>query len=962
MPVNWSKYDDARQVSATVDSNVDWGRYGNVSPNGRQATKTDKIEFQENSLPTTPNKTQRLAEAIAKKESGGDYSAMGKPVNGDRAHGKYQIMGKNIPSWSKEFLGKEITTEEFMANPKYQDAIAQGKIRQLLNKGYSIEDAGSIWISGRPKKGNDSRDKVTGISAKDYAKDILDNYNGTQGWKGVAEDAYEGVKRIPGDIMQTAKELPTQAYQGAKQLFTNPTRAIDNLAYGAADLGRDIGNLPATAAEYLSSKGIIDKQPWVNKWKAPGEQSVNPELFGLQGKQEGDDFIQGLWAFPTFGSAGELGALSKMGRVGARAGAQGAYGATEGQNPLEAALMSASLEGAIKAPAYAGRALTSVPKTISKNEILSKLRRDQAKGSAFTPQQTSQNLTGNHLSPEGQPLEVDIGSLTGSPALKNIYKASSSVPFSGGSKQKNMTSRLAEERKEAQARSEYENTISEADALAKSAAVPFEGKAPANTVPEISKKISEVEKAKALADDSIDKAPQFLEALRSNHENPSKKVAADLREVGMKRKEKAEGLYKPVRESAVNLFDLAKKEDFKRYNEAFNEMKDLSDELVDVFGKDKALGSKVSDEVKRAQNFVESPSDTLSINTALKHIRTMQSLAQKSIESGKRAEGRALNKMANGLKGDIKDILYANGHEDVASSLEKADAYYKENIIPLRKSKEIRETIDNKKYIPDVKALTKKLHNQNYEGILNELPEDTKNHLIYESVTGGNSEIGKPSAMSGKEISSSYEGLSGDQKFQIKKTNPEVSAFIDALNRAQQDSKSQGEKLSALKKQEKSAIKELDSHQKEYDKRRVSYEKEAIKKIQESKTLSEDAKKRLNSAVRQKFKESSPYKSAAMNSVKDIGALATFLGASAGGILAPKALAATAGITIPLAKKLNKFLTSAELKEKYIKGGKYGYKEGAKNNIKKPDRLPDFFSQALSKPITAYSQQRGNQT
>lgn len=46
--------------------------------------------------------------AISNIESGGKYDALG-PVTqaGDRAYGRYQVMGQNIPAWTKEVLGQE---------------------------------------------------------------------------------------------------------------------------------------------------------------------------------------------------------------------------------------------------------------------------------------------------------------------------------------------------------------------------------------------------------------------------------------------------------------------------------------------------------------------------------------------------------------------------------------------------------------------------------------------------------------------------------------------------------------------------------------------------------------------------------------------------------------------------------------------------------------------------------------
>lgn len=73
--------------------------------------------------------------AIASIESGspeGNYSAIGPVVKagsyaGDRAFGKYQVMGKNIPVWTKEVFGQSMTPEQFLKNPQAQEAIFEAK-------------------------------------------------------------------------------------------------------------------------------------------------------------------------------------------------------------------------------------------------------------------------------------------------------------------------------------------------------------------------------------------------------------------------------------------------------------------------------------------------------------------------------------------------------------------------------------------------------------------------------------------------------------------------------------------------------------------------------------------------------------------------------------------------------------------------------------------------------------------
>lgn len=109
-----------------------------------------------------------LLKAVGNTESSGNYGVLGRPTRrGDRAYGKYQVMGANIPAWSKEVLGQQLTPEQFLNNPEAQDAIARAKLGSYYNKTGNIEDAASMWFSGRPMRGNNSRD-ILGTSVPEY--------------------------------------------------------------------------------------------------------------------------------------------------------------------------------------------------------------------------------------------------------------------------------------------------------------------------------------------------------------------------------------------------------------------------------------------------------------------------------------------------------------------------------------------------------------------------------------------------------------------------------------------------------------------------------------------------------------------------------------------------------------------------------------------------------------------------
>lgn len=119
---------------------------------------------------------QKLMQAIGQTESGKRYGILGPETkSGDRAYGQYQVMGNNIPQWSQQVLGKQLTPEEFLANPAAQDAIAKAKLGEYYKQTGNIDDASSMWFSGRPMRNNQSRD-ILGTSVPEYVAKVRRSY------------------------------------------------------------------------------------------------------------------------------------------------------------------------------------------------------------------------------------------------------------------------------------------------------------------------------------------------------------------------------------------------------------------------------------------------------------------------------------------------------------------------------------------------------------------------------------------------------------------------------------------------------------------------------------------------------------------------------------------------------------------------------------------------------------------
>ncbi|WP_234840858.1 hypothetical protein [Sinorhizobium meliloti] len=114
-------------------------------------------------------------DAIASIESAGsgDYRAVGPthPKMG-RALGRYQIMEANVGPWSREVLGREVTPDEFMANPQLQDAIFDGKFNSYVQK-FGPEGAAQAWFAGPGGVGKTNRKDSLGTDVGTYGRKFM---------------------------------------------------------------------------------------------------------------------------------------------------------------------------------------------------------------------------------------------------------------------------------------------------------------------------------------------------------------------------------------------------------------------------------------------------------------------------------------------------------------------------------------------------------------------------------------------------------------------------------------------------------------------------------------------------------------------------------------------------------------------------------------------------------------------
>lgn len=125
----------------------------------------------------TPNipkgKFGAFIQAISGQESGGSYGAVNRDSG---ALGKYQIMPSNLSGsgrgWDYEALGRDVSSQQFLNNPRLQEQIARYKLRQYFNQ-YGPAGAASAWYSGSPDNWNSTASQGAYPSIHQYVLDIL---------------------------------------------------------------------------------------------------------------------------------------------------------------------------------------------------------------------------------------------------------------------------------------------------------------------------------------------------------------------------------------------------------------------------------------------------------------------------------------------------------------------------------------------------------------------------------------------------------------------------------------------------------------------------------------------------------------------------------------------------------------------------------------------------------------------
>lgn len=177
------------------------------------------------------------ADAITAIESSGDYSLKG-PVtkDGDRAYGRYQVMGANVGDWTEKALGTRMTPEQFLASPKAQDAVFNTVFGQYVQETGSPDRAALKWFTGRSDDAALALADQLGTTGAEY----LQKFN-----EGVAGAPRAKVKAAVAPLLKDVTDI-------AGKVGKNPSTYVDmvNAAILAAPIGFDAAlEAGATAAK-----------------------------------------------------------------------------------------------------------------------------------------------------------------------------------------------------------------------------------------------------------------------------------------------------------------------------------------------------------------------------------------------------------------------------------------------------------------------------------------------------------------------------------------------------------------------------------------------------------------------------------------------------------------------------------------------------------------------------------------
>lgn len=196
-----------------------------------------------------------------------------------------------------------------------------------------------------------------------YADENMVPNSPNLGLSGIASDVGESIAGIPEYGMNAIGQIPSEV-SGAVHMPLG--RSLKNLGAGAKDLLKFVSNPAGPGLKYLSEKKI----PYVSKAASKWPQWPEEDVFGLGKSQPGDTLWQNAIPFAALGRAGK--SISGLKGLASRGAGYGGFSASKGENPIQSGVYGALLENAFK---KGPKAAKKAPEWVSSSkEGLSNLR------------------------------------------------------------------------------------------------------------------------------------------------------------------------------------------------------------------------------------------------------------------------------------------------------------------------------------------------------------------------------------------------------------------------------------------------------------------------------------------------------------------------------------------------------------------------------------------------------------
>lgn len=203
---------------------------------------------------------EQFIRSLGIQESRGDYGVR-NPRTG--ALGKYQVMPQNLDGswngkakansgWDYEALGRDVTKEEFLANPQLQEKIALHQLKRQFDA-HGAEKAALWWYSGSTSPKNiDVRPAKNEPTPREYAASVVKRAGGQPSTPLQASTAVP----TPQQTTSTQPQNPWANLLGSSIFSTPQTQAPNTQALPVVNLGGQLA-IPENKTEQNAFADII---------------------------------------------------------------------------------------------------------------------------------------------------------------------------------------------------------------------------------------------------------------------------------------------------------------------------------------------------------------------------------------------------------------------------------------------------------------------------------------------------------------------------------------------------------------------------------------------------------------------------------------------------------------------------------------------------------------------------------